>query len=76
MKLREAISRIAQGNIQEVLNPIVDRIEAIEEALDSMKSGPEVVQEPDENYLNQADAVILNKDAIVKVEVAEVKDEE
>ena len=45
--LRSDISRIAQGNIQEVLNPMLDRIEAIEESLDAMRSEPEIVNEPD-----------------------------
>ena len=46
-KLRNDITRIAQGNIQEVLNPILDRIEALEEAMDAKSAAPEVVQEPE-----------------------------
>ena len=50
-KLRYDITRIAQGNIQEVLNPILDRIEALEEALAAKSAAPEVVQDPDETQL-------------------------
>jgi hypothetical protein len=45
-QIREDITRIAQGNIQLVLNAMMDMIEGNEEALESLIVAPEVVQIP------------------------------
>jgi hypothetical protein len=45
-QIREDITRIAQGNIQLVLNAMMDMIEGNEEALESLIVEPEVVQTP------------------------------
>jgi len=45
--LRDKITRIAQANIQEVLVPLLERIEALEEAMDAKFAAPEVVKVPE-----------------------------
>jgi hypothetical protein len=63
--IREDIFRIPQANIQEVLIPILDRLEAIEEAMDAKFSAPEVVQVPEIerqnlNYLKEQTLEVEN----------------
>lgn len=49
VELFGSITRIAQGNIQEVLKPMLRRIIALEEALDAKGTAPEVVHGPDDD---------------------------
>jgi ABC-type dipeptide/oligopeptide/nickel transport system ATPase subunit len=65
-KLRNDITKIAQGNIQEVLQPMLDRIEALEEAMDAKFAAPEVVQMPEIerqnlNYLKEQTLEVENE---------------
>ena len=46
------ITRIAQGNIQEVVKPMLKRIIALEEAMDAKSTAPEVVHGPDDHTLS------------------------
>jgi len=63
-KLRNDITRIAQGNIQEVLNPILDRIEALEEAMDAKFAAPEVVQEPEVSEIQRQHNNLLKEETL------------
>ena len=54
------ITRIAQGNIQEVVKPMLKRIIALEEAMDAKSTAPEVVQEP-ENYHGPSDMQLIQE---------------
>ena len=76
-KLRNDITKIAQGNIQEVLMPILDRIEALEESLDAMRSEPEIVNGPDVTEFSETE-VLENETLEVENDLVQqnVEDEE
>lgn len=63
-KLRSDITKIAQGNIQEVLKPMLDRIEALEEAMDAMSAAPEVVQEPEVSEIQRQHNNLLKEETL------------
>jgi hypothetical protein len=53
-----SITRIAQGNIQEVLVAMLEKIVALEEALDALNQEPEVVHGPDPMAVARLEAII------------------
>jgi hypothetical protein len=71
--IRQDITRIAQANIQVVLVAMLDKIEALEEALDAQESAPMVVHGPE--VVERLNKVIAEDNTKLEEETLEVEND-
>ena len=60
LMIRQNVTRIAQGNVQLVLVAMLDKIDALEEALDALSVAPVVAHGPDPMATARLEAAIKN----------------
>jgi len=68
LMIRQDITRIAQGNIQLVLVKMLDKIEALEKAMDALNAAPEVSHGPDAEVSERFDKLITEDDLLMEAE--------